>query len=196
MTCAARGHNRWAAVRACISQDVRRYLTKSSHDVTRGDSLKTRLSAAITPEVLPVIVYRFAHYLYVNGWHRGAVFASRINQILHRVQITPQSCIGSGFRLPHPAGVTFHGRAGDELTVFALGTCCSADHAWEGPVESGPLLGDSVTIAARAVVQGPVTVGRGTTVAFNVQLNQDAVEDVLVVSKILRFTIRAAGAGQ
>lgn len=192
MNCVDRGHHRWTTVQSCIAEDLRRYLTKSEHDRARGDNWKTRVSACLTPEVLPVIGYRLAHYLYANGWRRLAFAASWFNQVLHRVHITPQSCIGSGFRLPHPAGVTFHGRAGDQLTMFSLAICCSTDHSWNGPVETGPLLGDSVTIAGHAVVQGPVAIGSGTTVAHGIQLHQDAPHGVLVVSKLLRYGVRKA----
>jgi len=190
MTCHAMDHHGLAALREAVGSDVRRYLTKSPHDLARGDSFKTRLSAGLTPEVLPVVCYRVAHYLHANGWRRTAVLASRLNHMIHKVYITPQSCIGPGLRLPHPAGVAFHGRAGSSLTLYSMAICCPADWCWDGSTENAPLLGDSVTIAAHAVVLGPVAVGSGTTVAHGVQLAQDAPEGVLVSSRAMRVSIR------
>jgi serine O-acetyltransferase len=191
--CLARRHNRLSSLRTSVSEDIQRYLTKSAHDLARGDSFKTRLSACLTPEVFPVVLYRVAHYFYAGGWRRLATAVTRINSYLHKINISPQSCIGPGFRLPHPAGVTFHGRAGRGLTVYSLAICCAHAAGWHATVETGPLFGDYVTVGAHAVVLGGITVGDSTRIAYSARLDCDAPPDVLVASKFSRPAIRRRG---
>jgi serine O-acetyltransferase len=191
--CLARRHHRLSSLRGAVSQDIQRYLTKSPHDLARGDTFKTRLSACLTPEVFPVVLHRVAHYFYAAGWRRLATAVTRINSYLHKVNISPQSCIGPGFRLPHPAGVTFHGQAGRGLTVYSLAICCAQTAGWHGSLETGPLFGDYVTVGAHAVVLGRITVGDRTRIAYSARLDCDAPSDVLVASKFSRPSIRRPG---
>jgi serine acetyltransferase len=183
-------HHRLASLREVVAADIRRYLTKSPHDLARGESFKTRMSACLTPEVFPVVVHRMAHYLYATRRPRLAVCLARLNQVLNKVNITPQSCIGPGLRLPHPAGVTFHGRAGRGLTLYSMACCCPLPHKWDGPVEAGPSLGANVTLAGHAVVQGSAAIGDGTTVGYGIELDHDAPAGVLVSSQRMRVSIR------
>jgi serine O-acetyltransferase len=183
-------HDRFSSVRAGISADIQRYLTKSPHDVARGNSFKRRLSALLTPEVLPVFLYRIAHYLNVKRWRRLAMTVARINELVHKVHITPQSCIGPGFRLPHPVGVTFNGQAGHGLTVYTTAVCCSEAEGWDAPLERAPTLGNNVTIDGHAVVLGKIQIGDGTTVVCSVRLSRSAPAGVLVASKARHITIR------
>lgn len=187
--CVERRHHRWSGLRDCLAADLRRYLTKSPHDLARGNNWRTRLSASFSPEVSPVIWHRVAHLLYANGWHTAALILARLNQLVHKVSITPQSCVGSGLRLPHPAGVTFHGTAGDELTLYSLAVCCSLPEEWGGMPDTGPRLGHYVTVAAHAIVQGPISVGSGSTVGHGIPLRHNAPAAVLVYSRamLLRF---------
>jgi serine O-acetyltransferase len=187
LTCS---HRQISVLRSTVSDDIRRYLTKSPHDLARGDSFKTRLSACLTPEVFPVLLYRIAHFFYASGWRRIAAIITWSNQAMNRVHLTAQSCIGPGLRLPHPAGVTFHGRAGHGLTLYSLAICCPSPEHWDGALEAAPSFGDQVTVAAHAVVQGPVTVGDGATIAYGIQLDRDAPAGVLVSSRLLRVGIR------
>lgn len=194
--CFAHRHHKLSGVRMNLSEDILRYLTKSPENQAAGDTLKTRLSAFLTPELVCLLLYRMAHYFYVNEWRWLAQWSSRLNFLLHKVSITPQSCIGPGCRLPHPANVTFHGRAGCGLTLYSLAICCPRDPPLAGPVENGPRLGDRVTVGGHSVVIGPVSVEDDTKIAFSVGLDRDAPSGTLVVSKALRLARRPlAGLG-
>jgi len=183
-------HYRLSALRKSWSEDILRFLTKSTENRAAGDNFKSRLSASLTPELLCLLLYRISHYLYVNSWRRLAVVVSRLNLLLHKVSITPQSCIGPGCRLSHPAGVTFQGTAGRGLTLYSLAVCCAREGSGDGPVERGPRLGDRVTVGAHAVLLGPISVGNDTQIAFSVGLDRDTPPGVLVYSKSLRLTER------
>lgn len=191
--CLEQAHQQLAAVWTGLSADILRYLTKSPENEALGDNLKTRLSAFLTPELLCLFLYRIAHYLYVNGWGRAALFVTRLNFLFHKVSITPQSCIAPGCRLSHPAGVTFHGRAGPGLTLYSLAICGSR-HCVDGPVETGPRLGARVTVGAHAVLLGPITVGDDTKIAFSVRLDRDVAARALVICKSLRQARRPTAA--
>ncbi len=189
--CALYEHHRFTSIARMLSADIRRYLTKSPANAALGDSLRKRVGAFLTPELLCVFLYRVAHCLYVRGWKRAAGAVTRLNFQLHRARITPQSCIGPGLRLPHPAGVTFHGAAGAWLTLYSLAVCCSWENSLDGPAESGPRLGDRVAVGAHAVLLGPISVGDDVKIAFSVRLDRDSPSNCMVICRSLRQTRRS-----
>ncbi|HUU22888.1 MAG TPA: hypothetical protein VM389_10170 [Phycisphaerae bacterium] len=184
--CLAQGHRRLSTIRRSLSADILRFLNKSPENRAAGDNLRTRLGAFLTPQLLCLLLYRIAHYLHVNGWGRLAVLVTRLNLLIHKVNISPQSCIGAGCFLPHPVGVTFHGTAGRGLTLYSLCVCCPREPGVDGPAEAGPRLGHRVTVGGHAVLLGPITVGDDTKVAPKVCLDREAPAAVLVVSKAVR----------
>ena len=194
--CLAYGHHTLSAIRTSLSEDMIRYLNRGQENGTSREDCKHLLSAFLTPAVLCLLFHRAAHYLYVNGWRRLAWSVSRLNFLFHKVSITPQSCIGPGCLVPHPAAVSFHGRAGRELSLYSLAVCCPQEDSLEGPVETGPWLGDRVTVAAHAVLLGPITVGRDTKIALGVRLDRNAPPGVLVISRLLRQARRPIKAGE
>jgi serine O-acetyltransferase len=188
--CMERNHHTLRGVCANLSADIARFLTKSPGDIARGDTVTARLSAFLRPELQSLCMHRIAHYLYVRRWRRLSRMVTRANQFWHRVSITPQSCIGPGCRLPHPSNVSFHGRAGGGLTVYALGICCPCEPVLDQPIEAGPVLGDRVSVGAQAVILGPVIVGDDVKVAFSVHVDRDIPPSVLVVSQAQRVVMR------
>jgi serine O-acetyltransferase len=167
-----------------LSEDIRRFLEKSPENRAAGDRFKTRVSAFLTPQLMSLAGHRAAHWLHVNGLTRTARLVSGLNFLLHKVSITPDSCIGPGCHLPHPTGLCFSGIAGRGLTLYSLSFC--------GPREDGlasgasPRLGDRVTLGGQAIVLGAVSIGSDTKIAPRVTLSADAPSGVLVVSRVLR----------
>lgn len=182
-------HRRLSSLWRDVGADIERCLTKSPENIALGRGLKRRASAFLTPELLCLFLHRVAHFLRANSLTRLAMVATRINFTLHKVCITPQSCIGPGCRLPHPAGVVFHGRAGRGLTLFGMAVCCARENGMEGPVENAPRLGDGVTVGAHAVVVGPIAVGNDTKISPFTILTKDAPSGVIVASRALRNTL-------
>lgn len=168
--CAAHFHHRLAGLRAALSSDVRAFLAKSPENVMLGDSLHERISAFFSPDVFSVFLYRLAHFFHARGWRRFAGVVAWQNSLLHKCCITPQSCIGPAFRLPHPAGIVFHGRAGRGLRLYSLSVCMPAAGIG-GPVENGPILGDHVSVGAHACLLGPISIPSDTTIAQKVRLD-------------------------
>ncbi len=188
--CLSREHHRAHAIRVGLAEDMLRHFTKSPENRALKICVRTRLSALLTPELMALALYRVAHFLYVNGRWRIAFCITWLNFLINKVNITPQSCIGPGCRLAHPAGVTFHGSAGRGLTLYSLAVCCP-DSSLNGAMASAPKLGDNVALGAHAVVIGSFCIGDGTRIAQAVRLASDAPAGVLVVSSSVRPRIRA-----
>jgi serine acetyltransferase len=188
--CAAFRHHRFAAVWTGVSNDIVRYLNKSPENQAAGDRFKTRLGAALTPQLLCLIVYRLSHWLWVIGWHRIATAISGLNLLVHKVSISPRSCIGPGCLLPHPVGVTFHATAGRELTLYAMAVCGPRAAGLAGGLDAAPRLGDRVSVGSHTAIVGPVVIGDDTKVAFNIGLDTDLPRGVLVLSDLTRVRTR------
>lgn len=193
--CTRYGHRSLHGLGRNLSADIRRFLTKSADDLARGDGFRQRLSALLRPELQCLMLYRIAHWLHLKGCNRLAVLVGRCNLLLHKVNITPQSCIGPGCRLSHPATVLFHGRAGRDLTLFSQAVCAPAGLFPDGSPDTGPSLGDRVTLGGLAAILGAVTVGDDVKIGMSICLDHDAPSGVLVVSRVTRTRFRpSAGA--
>jgi serine O-acetyltransferase len=188
--CREHGHHTWRGTWRNVQADLRRQLATLPGSTAEGAGFKRKMGAFLRPEIQSLFLHRVSHYFHVSGWRRLGHALGRFNYLLHKVSITPQSCIGAGCRLPHPPGVFFHGQAGCDLTVFSLAVCSTTERSLEGPVDNGPNLGDRVLLGAHAVLIGPVTVGNDTKIPYSVRLAQDAPAGVIVASKNLRLTYR------
>lgn len=188
--CRRHGHHRLRRVREEIRADMRRYMTSSPENLARGDGFLTRLSTLLRPEIVCLALHRTAHWLHVTGWPRAGRAAARLNFLLHKVSITPESCIGPGCRLPHPPGVVFHGRAGEGLTLYSMAVCCAHEDRLDGPPEEGPHLGDRVMLGGHAVLMGPIRVGDDARIEFCVGVTKDIPAGTVVARRLRRPTLR------
>ncbi|MCG8428767.1 MAG: hypothetical protein MI754_15540 [Chromatiales bacterium] len=127
--------------------------------------------------------------LHLRGWVRLAKFFARFNLLVHKVSISPQSCIGPGCRLSHPPGVIFHGQAGRSLTLFSMAVCCADEFHHHGDLQFAPVLGDNVQLGGHAVVIGPIQVGSDTKISYLVKLAENVSPNSLVVSRAMHINI-------
>ncbi len=192
-SCSDGRHSQFGAIGSSISQDILRYLNKSPENQAAGDNLKSRLGALLTPQLLCLVFYRVAHFLWVKGWPRMAWVTAYVNAYIHKVNLPPQSCIGPGCFLPHPVGVTFWGSAGCGLTLYSLATCCPSGPLWRA-TGTAPMLGDRVLVGGHAVVLGAVRVGDDTKIAYSVALREDAPPGVLVVANGMKTLLQTPSA--
>ena len=169
-----------------IASDTRRYLNRSPEARSGGEDLKHLLSAFATPQLFALTIHRLAHFLECRGWQRLAALATRLNQMLHHVSISPRSCIGPACLLPHPAGVSFAGSAGRDLTLYALCVCSAALPCGDPKLEEAPRLGDGVAVGGHATLIGPVSVGDGCKIGYGVRVDRDVPAGMLVVSASMR----------
>jgi len=168
-----------------LNQDLLRYLDQSAEHRAAGDTVKSRLSAILSPQIQTVVLYRISHWLWEKGWRRLAFAVANWNALIFKAMISPASSIGPGMFLPHPPGITFCGSAGSGLTMYSMAVCCpSVSDGWSA--DKGPRLGNSILVGAHSVIHGPIWVGDRTKIGFCVALDRDAPPDTLVVSKAVR----------
>ncbi|NLF30213.1 MAG: hypothetical protein GX591_04905 [Planctomycetes bacterium] len=165
-TCLRYGHHRPGHLWRHLMADMKHYLEASGQGGLRLGAMK-KASVFLRPEIQCLTLHRIAHALHAGGHPWWARRVAGLNRLVHRVTLTPQSCIGPGLRLPHPAGVAFHGRAGEGVTLFSRAVCWAAGPLLDapGPAAAGPVLGDRVTIGGQAAVLGAVAVGADTVVS-------------------------------
>ena len=187
--CLASRHHHLSGVWANVREDVSRYLNKSPENQAVGDTLRSRTGALLTPQLLCLVGYRLAHYFHARGWPGLAELLARGNFYMHKVDIAASSCIGAGCLLPHPAGVSFCGRAGIGLTLYAHAVCGPMEDSLAGPLDGAPRLGHRVTIGARASVIGPVGVGDDARL-LGARIVEDVPANHMVVGRAVRAIIR------
>lgn len=180
--CRSFEHHRWRSVMRHVACDIDRFIASSNYLDASQATFAHRLSTFTRPELQCLFLHRIAHWLYVNRWRRTARVISRANALLHKVHLTPQSCIGPGCRLPHPCGLSFHGSAGRNLTLFSGCVCGPRTPPFDGSIERGPRLGDDVLVGGHAVVLGSVKVGDGARIGFSALVDCDVPSNVAIVS--------------
>jgi serine acetyltransferase/glycosyltransferase involved in cell wall biosynthesis len=112
-----------------------------------------------------VWLHRVSHYFHRRGLTRLASLLWHVNLGLTGADIHPRSDLGEGLFVPYPAGVSLDGRAGANLTVFALAGIQSAGTAGvSSRCSQLPDVGADVELGPRSVVVGPVHVGSGSRV--------------------------------
>jgi serine acetyltransferase len=182
-TCVARGHRRFATLRSELCRDVDRLLRHVHRDTAETSGWLRHWGAALTPQLLAVLLHRIAHCLYANRRQHAATLVARFNFLLHRIDIDPSSCIAGGCLLPHPPGVSFLGSAGSDLTLYALCACVAdPEHAPGG----GPVLGNRVTLGGHAIVLGSAKAGDDVKVGPHVRVTCDIPAGTVVVSRNIR----------
>ena len=188
--CSAYRHGSMRTLREEILSDLRRFMTKSQDNLSAPDDLLHRVSAFCTPQILAQALYRTAHYCFVRQWLLPAAILARVNSLVHKVNIPPQSCIGPGLHMPHPCGVTFCGSAGSECTIYSLATAGADTRHADGPINLSPFLGNRVTLAAHEALMGPITVGDDVkTALFTFRMDFDVPSGVMVRSRAKRPTL-------
>ena len=165
-----------AALRRDLRADIDAYIDFASQYQDGGKTLRRRLSALLTPSVTACALYRVSHWLYAKGWSRAALLAAWCNLLLTRVSICPASTIGGGLYIPHPAtSIVFQGCAGRNLRLFAGSGVSAAPlsplhrHA----LRDAPTLGDDVVLGYKALILGPVAIGRGCLIGIDAVVDRD-----------------------
>jgi serine acetyltransferase len=182
-------HSSYKGLKFNIRQDINRYLTKSETNKILGKGFKRKLSAFFMPEIQCLILYRLAHFLYVNQWENLGQFFARLNQIIYKVNISPQSCIGPGCRLSHPPGVVFHGSAGKRLTLFSLAVCYASPEFADARLDASPMLGNNVQLGAYTTVSGPIKISDNVKIFPLLQTKRDIGKNKTLIRRKLRYKI-------
>jgi serine acetyltransferase len=154
-------HKFWARGWSDYHADVDRFRGELRAYAPNGAKSPPFIGAALTNSLLALAVYRFSHWLHLNGHRGSALWLSQLNFLLHKVTLPPGLCLGPGALMPHLGGCVLHGRAGQGLTFYAGSLVVSDDSAFSTPPEAAPWLGDDVLMAGNAGAFGPIVVGDG-----------------------------------
>jgi serine O-acetyltransferase len=179
-------HGTWSSTKADIRADIDRYLAEVSHHHPVASGAVSRLSGFLTNPVLATALHRIAHWQHVRGRPGIAVGITRVNLLLNRLTITPDSCIGGGLFVPHLAGTLFRGHAGANLTLYANSLCAPAGVA--STLHAAPVLGDNVSVGGHSAIIGPVVIGSHVRLARKAQVMRDVPDWTDVFSPMARYT--------
>lgn len=139
-----------------ISADLRERARIGSERV----GLITFLKLPLNPPALVVVVYRFQHYLFTNGWKRLAELLRRINLVVFSADISSQAVIGEHFILFHTNGIVISDRAqiGNNVYLVHHNTIAVGPRMDEKP-DDQVVIEDNVILGCGARIVGAITVG-------------------------------------
>ena len=110
-----------------------------------------------------LVMYRFAHFLYLHRWRLAARMVSQFAKFLTGVEIHPAARIGTGVVIDHGEGVVIGETAevGNNVLIYQ-GVTLGGTGKDKG--KRHPTVCDNVMISAGAKVLGPFTVGKGAKI--------------------------------
>ena len=187
------GGDTWAGTRALMSADYRRLLGQMESDTS---SWLKRAFWFLLPNFLGIVLYRIAHFAYVNDWRNLGRAVFLFNLYLTRMEITPQTVIGPGVLVGHATGVTLDGHIGARCHV--LGLCNTGGGFGEKDVGAGaglPSVGDDVTIGYGAMVLGGIRIGDGARIGPGAVVTTDVAPGALVMWTMPRTVLGKAAPG-
>lgn len=110
-----------------------------------------------------LVMYRFAHFMYLHRWRLVARIISQLAKFLTGVEIHPAAKIGTGVVIDHGEGVVIGETAevGNNVLIYQ-GVTLGGTGKDKG--KRHPTVCDNVMISAGAKVLGPFTVGKGAKI--------------------------------
>lgn len=136
-----------------------------------------------------LIMYRFAHFLYVHNYRLIARIISTLARWLTGIEIHPAAQIGCGVFIDHGAGVVIGETAvvGNNVTIYQ-GVTLGGTGKDKG--KRHPTIEDGVMISAGAKVLGPFTVGKNAKIGAGSVVLKEVPANATVVgvpAKIVRL---------
>ncbi len=110
-----------------------------------------------------LVLYRFAHFMYVHNYKLVARIVSQIAKFLTGIEIHPGAKIGSGVFIDHGEGVVIGETAeiGNNVVIYQ-GVTLGGTGKDKG--KRHPTIEDNVMLSAGAKVLGPFTVGKNAKI--------------------------------
>ncbi len=132
------------------------------------------LARLVNPYFLPVLLVRLARLAYEHRVRSVSRVLSMANRVLFSLEVAPQTKIGPGLYLPHPAGTVVGAASlGANCIVYQNVTigARTVDIGFHG--SSRPTVGDNVVLASGCRVIGPVHIGNGSVIGANAVVTFD-----------------------
>jgi len=134
--------------------------------ISRDPAARNRIEVGLLyPGIQAVLVYRFAHVLWLRGFHFLARAMSQMARWWTGIEIHPGATIGNRFFIDHGMGVVIGETAvvGNDVTLYHGVTLGGVSPSIDSEKQKGqkrhPTLEDNVIVGSGAQVLGPITVG-------------------------------------
>jgi serine O-acetyltransferase len=149
---------------------------------------------SLYPGFTAVLLYRLSRSLWRWPWKPIAWAIFLLEQLLTGAEIPPTAEFGPGLFTPHPYGIVVvpKARCGSNVVLFGGVVLGAASPAAGIAARHGePVLGDWVTLFAKASVIGPVRVGDRATIGAHALVLTDVADRTVVggvPARVLRVT--------
>lgn len=148
---------------------------------------------SLHPSWICVLLHRVSHFFFRRGHRFVARFVWHLNVMLTGADISEPCDLGGGLLVVSPAGVSFMGSAGRNLTIMPL---CGVGSELGRREDLGagpglPVLGDDVVLDPVSGVLGPIRVGDRVRVAAGTVVTRDVPSDTIVTGPSARFIRRS-----
>jgi len=148
--------------------------------ISRDPAARNRIEVGLLyPGIQAVLVYRFAHVLWLRGFHFLARAMSQMARWWTGIEIHPGATIGNRFFIDHGMGVVIGETAvvGNDVTLYHGVTLGGVSPSIDSEKQKGqkrhPTLEDNVIVGSGAQVLGPITVGESARVGANAVVVKD-----------------------
>jgi|SRR5580692_5007581 serine O-acetyltransferase len=121
------------------------------------------LKLFFNPPALAVVIYRFQHWLYANGWPRAAEVLRRLNIVFFTTDISSRAVIGEHFILFHANGIYIGDkvRIGNNVSLVHHNTIATGPRADEQPGDL-VVIDDNTVVGCGVRILGNLTIGHDT----------------------------------
>ncbi|NNC73797.1 MAG: serine acetyltransferase [Sphingomonadaceae bacterium] len=143
----------------------------------RDPAPRSRMEVLLYPGVWAFAWHRLAHRLY--GWRLYflARWVNHMSRFFTAIDIHPGAKIGSHLFIDHGFSVIGEtAEIGDNVTIYQCVTLGGTNPADGIAGKRHPTIDDNVVIGSGAQILGPVTVGKGATIAANAVVTKDVPE--------------------
>ena len=129
------------------------------------------------PGVWAVVMYRFAHWLYLKNLHLLARFLMGFTQLITNIDIHPAAVIGRRLFIDHGFGVVIGETAivGDDVLIYQGVTLGGV--SLEKNIKRHPTVKNHAVIGAGAKVLGDITMGERSKIGSNSVVVKDVPDD-------------------
>ncbi|MEJ8859996.1 hypothetical protein WKW79_36010 [Variovorax robiniae] len=168
----------WAKTREHMREDFARNVQNFGGQ----GSFLTRIVWRLMPNVLAVSLYRVSRYLYLKDHGALASLVYLFSHYLTRTELPPYSSIAPGCLIGHATAVTIIGKVGRNFTAYGVcgvGSGYGSEDVGGGP--GCPCVGDNVSLAHVAMIQGPVRIGDNVSFGPHAHVTKDVPSNSVVI---------------
>lgn len=138
-----------------------------------------------------ILIYRFAHLLWLKNWYLTARLISQLGRFLTGVEIHPGATIGKNFFIDHGMGTVIGETSviGDNVTMYH-GVTLGGTKSYGGSLgKRHPTIEDNVIIGSGAQILGPITIGKNAKVGANATVVKDVAPNTTVIGVAAHKTV-------